>query len=351
MTVRPLLALATVFAVAAAPSAFDRPASSAAQVQPAARVPGFKIGHFTLTERPTGCTVIIAPPNTVGGVDVRGGAPGTIETDLLKPENTVSIVNAVFLTGGSAFGLAVHTGVQKYLESQKLGYPAGGYFVPIVPGAVIFDLTVGDGKIRPDGDCGFQAASAATADAVREGSVGAGAGATVGKFAGGRPMKGGVGYASLTLDTGLIVSAIVVTNAAGSIVDPATGKAIAGVLAADGKTIEDPHALIRRGVVPTGSPVANTTIGVIMTNAKLTKAEALKVSQMAHDGLARTIYPVHTGGDGDTLFTLASGTVTTDFSRVGVLAAEAVADAVVRSVRTATGLPRYPSIADLAAIK
>lgn len=339
---RPLLTSATLLALATALSG----------AQPAATgVPGFKIGHFTLSQRPTGCTVIIAPPNTVGGVDVRGGAPGTIETDLLRPENTVSTVNAVFLTGGSAFGLAVHTGVQKYLESQKLGYPAGGYFVPIVPGAVIFDLPVGDGKIRPDGDCGFNAASAAKEGPVQEGSIGAGAGATVGKFSGGRPMKGGVGYASLTLDNGLIVSAIIVTNAAGSIVDPATGKAIAGVRAADGVTLEDPHALIRRGVVPTGSPVANTTIGVIMTNAKLTKAEALKVSQMAHDGLARTIYPVHTGGDGDTLFTLASGTVTTDFSRVGVLAAEAVADAVVRSVRMATGLPNIPSVSDLAKIK
>lgn len=339
---RPLLTSATLLALATALSG----------AQPAATgVPGFKIGHFTLSQRPTGCTVIIAPPNTVGGVDVRGGAPGTIETDLLRPENTVSTVNAVFLTGGSAFGLAVHTGVQKYLESQKLGYPAGGYFVPIVPGAVIFDLPVGDGKIRPDGDCGFNAASAAKEGPVQEGSIGAGAGATVGKFSGGRPMKGGVGYASLSLDNGLIVSAIIVTNAAGSIVDPATGKAIAGVRAADGVTLEDPHALIRRGVVPTGSPVANTTIGVIMTNAKLTKAEALKVSQMAHDGLARTIYPVHTGGDGDTLFTLASGTVTTDFSRVGVLAAEAVADAVVRSVRMATGLPNIPSVSDLAKIK
>lgn len=335
-----LLTSAILVAVAAAPAAHQ-----------AGVPPGFKIGHFTLSERPTGCTVVIAPPNSVGGVDVRGGAPGTIETDLLRPENTVSIVNAVFLTGGSAFGLDVHGGVQKYLESQKIGYPAGGFLVPIVPGAVIFDLPVGDGRIRPDGNCGFNAAAAATEGTVAEGTIGAGAGATVGKFTGGRPMKGGVGYASLKLENGLIVSAIVVTNSVGSIVDPATGKAIAGVRAADGKTIEDPHALIRRGVVPTGSPMANTTIGVIMTNAKLTKAEALKVSSMAHDGLARTIYPVHTGGDGDTLFTLASGSVTTSFSQVGVLAAEAVADAVLRSVRAATGVPGYPSISDLAKIK
>ncbi|TAK18066.1 MAG: peptidase S58 family protein, partial [Acidobacteria bacterium] len=311
-------------------------------------MPGFKVGHFTLSQRPTGCTVVIAPPNTVGGVDVRGGAPGTIETDLLKPENTVGIVNAVFLTGGSAFGLAVHSGVQQFLESQKQGYPAGGFFVPIVPGAVIFDLPVGDGRIRPDGDCGFKAATAANDGPIEEGSVGAGAGATVGKFTGGRPMKGGVGYAALKMDNGLVVAAIVVTNSVGSIVDPTTGKAIAGVRAADGKTLEDPRALIRRGVAPSGSPVENTTIGVVMTNARLTKAEATKVAGMAHDGLARTIYPVHTGSDGDTLFTLASGTVTAEFSRVGTLAAEAVADAVLRAVRAAKGLPNYPSISDLA---
>jgi L-aminopeptidase/D-esterase-like protein len=325
--------------------------ATASSAQQSTLPAGFKVGHFTLPQRPTGCTVVIAPPNTTGGVDVRGGAPGTIETDLLKPENMVQIVNAVFLTGGSAFGLSVHGGVQRYLESQKMGFPAGGYFVPIVPGAVIFDLPVVDGRIRPGEECGFNAASAATEGAVAEGSVGAGAGATVGKFTGGRPMKGGVGFASLKMDSGLIVAAIVVTNAAGSIVDPATGKAIAGVRAADGKSLEDPHALIRRGIVPTGSPIANTTIGVVMTNAKLTKAEALKVSQMAHDGLARTIYPVHTSGDGDTLFTLASGTVTENYSRVGVLAAEAVADAVLRSVRAAAGVPGFPSISDLAKIK
>jgi L-aminopeptidase/D-esterase-like protein len=325
--------------------------ATASPAQQSALPAGFKVGHFTLPQRPTGCTVIIAPPNTTGGVDVRGGAPGTIETDLLKPENMVQIVNAVFLTGGSAFGLEVHSGVQKYLESQKMGFPAGGYFVPIVPGAVIFDLPVGDGRIRPGAECGFNAASSASEGPVAEGSVGAGAGATVGKFSGGRPMKGGVGFASLKMDNGLIVSAIVVTNAAGSIVDPATGKAIAGVRAADGKSLEDPHALIRRGVVPSGSPIANTTIGVIMTNAKLTKAEALKVSQMAHDGLARTIYPVHTSGDGDTLFTLASGALAENYSRVGVLAAEAAADAVLRSVRAATGVPGFPSITDLAKIK
>lgn len=314
-------------------------------------VPGIKVGHFTLAGRPTGCTVVLAPANTVGGVDVRGGAPGTIETDLLKPENAVPTVNAVFMTGGSAFGLATHDGVMKYLENQKIGFPFGGSYVPIVPGAVIFDLPVGDGRIRPDADCGFRAAAAATDGPIAEGSVGAGAGATVGKFSENRPMKGGVGVASLKTADGLIVAAIVVTNASGSIVDPVTGRAIAGVRAADGKTLEDPRALLRRGVVPTGSPIANTTLGVVVTNAKLTKAEATKVASMAHDGFARTIYPVHTGVDGDTIFTLATGTVDTNYSKVGVLAAEAIADAVLRSVRAATGVPGYPSISDLAKIK
>ena len=340
-TVKLLLTSAILVAMAVAPPA-AQPAATA--------VPGFKIGHFTLNQRPTGCTVIIAPPNTVGGVDVRGGAPGTIETDLLRPENMVSIVNAVFLTGGSAFGLGVHTGVQRYLESQGIGFRAGAFHVPIVPGAVIFDLPVGDGKIRPGEDCGFRAAAAAKDGPVEEGSVGVGAGATVGKFTDGRPMKGGVGFASLKLGD-LIVTALVVTNAAGSIVDPATGKPIAGVREADGKTIADPRALIRRGILPAGSPIANTTLGIVMTNARLTKAEASKISSMAHDGFARTIYPVHTAVDGDTIFTLGSGTVTADASKVGVLAAEAMADAVLRSVRAAKGVPGYPSISDLAKIK
>jgi L-aminopeptidase/D-esterase-like protein len=337
--VRLLLTSAILVALAAAPAAHQ-----------ASVPPGFKIGHFTLSERPTGCTVVIAPPNSVGGVDVRGGAPGTIETDVLRPENTVQVVNGVFLTGGSAYGLAVHTGVQKYLESQKIGFPIAGGVVPIVPGAVIFDLPVGDGRIRPGEDCGFRAAAAANAGPIAEGTVGAGAGATVGKFSGNAPMKGGVGFASLTLD-GLIVSAIVVTNAVGSIVDPVTGKAIAGVRDADGKTLADPRALIRRGIVPPGSPITNTTLGIVMTNAKLTKAEATKVAAMAHDGFARTIYPVHTGADGDTIFTISGGNVAAPFSKVGVLAAEAISDAVLRSVRAAKGVPGYPSISDLAKIK
>lgn len=314
-------------------------------------VPGVRVGHHTLTERPTGCTVILFPPNTVGSVDVRGSAPGTVETDLLRPENDVSVVHAILLTGGSAFGLAARDGVVAYLEQQHIGFQFGGSYVPIVPGAVIFDLPVGDGRIRPGPDCGRQAATSASAGPVVEGSVGVGAGATVGKFGGaGHAMKGGVGSASLTMSDGLIVAALVVTNAAGSIVDPVTGKPVAGVRAADGVTLEDPRALIRRGVVPTGG--GNTTLGVVVTNAKLTKAEALKIASMAHDGFARAILPVHTKVDGDTIFALGTGTVTADYSRVGVLAAEAMSDAILRSVRAAKGiLPDYPAVSDLRRIR
>jgi L-aminopeptidase/D-esterase-like protein len=347
-----IAAAAGLGVVAAAPRVLPSPAP-AAQTAPSGvtAVPGVRVGHFTLAERPTGCTVILLPPNTVGGVDQRGGAPGTVETDLLRPENDVSVVHAILLTGGSAFGLRARDGVMDYLEQQHIGFQFGGSYVPIVSGAVIFDLPVGDGRIRPGADCGMKAATSATAGPVVEGSVGVGAGATVGKFGGGgHAMKGGVGSSALVMSDGLIVAALVVTNASGSIVDPATGKAVAGVRTADGVTLEDPRALIRRGVVPTAS--GNTTLGVIVTNATLTKAQAMKVASMAHDGFARTILPVHTKVDGDTIFALGTGAMTADYSRVGVLAAEAMSDAILRSVRTAKGiLPDYPAVSDLHPIR
>ncbi len=311
------------------------------------RVPGIKVGHLTLDTRPTGCSVILAPPNTVGAVDVRGGAPATVETDLLRPDELVSTIHAVVLSGGSAFGLDARGGVMKYLEEQKIGYAFGGAFVPIVSGAAIFDLRVGDNpKVRPDAVCGYEAAARATTGRVSEGSVGAGAGATVGKFGEpGRAMKGGVGTASLTMADGLIVGTYVVVNAAGSIVDRA-GKPVAGVRGSDGKSLEDPFALIRRGMAPGGTR-ENTTLGVVATNARLTKSQAQRVAAMAHDGFARTIVPSHTMGDGDTIFTLATGQVDGDVSRIGVLAAEAMSDAILRAVRAAKGLPGYPGVADL----
>jgi L-aminopeptidase/D-esterase-like protein len=322
----------------------DDPSGTAAGIT---KVDGIRVGQVTLDTRPSGCTVILTPPNTVGAVDVRGGAPATVETDLLRPDELVSTINAVVIAGGSAFGLDTRSGVMKYLEEQKVGFAFGGAYVPIVSGAAIFDLPIG-GKplIRPDAQCGYQAAQRASAGPVAEGSVGAGAGATIGKFGGAnRAMKGGTGTAALVTTDGLVVGALVVVNASGSIVDPRTGRAVAGVRSADGKTLEDPFALLRRGIAPAGSG-ENTTIGVIATNARFAKAQAQKIAAMAHDGFARTIVPSHTMSDGDTIFALATGQVDADVNRVGVLAAEAMSDAILRAVRAAKGLPGFPGLAD-----
>lgn len=315
-------------------------------------VPGIKVGHFTLTERPTGCTVILTEAGALAGVDVRGSAPGTIETDLLNPLNLVQQVHGVFLSGGSAFGLDVATGVRKYLYEKKIGFDMRVAKVPIVPGAILYDLNVGGHpEIWPTADCGYRAALSATDGPVAEGNVGAGAGATVGKFGGGGdPMKGGVGTASIVMPDGLVVAALVAVNAVGDVVDPATGKVVAGMRTADGRGLADARTLLRAGRPVRTMPGQNTTIGVVATNARLTKTEATKVAQMAHDGLARAIYPAHTMGDGDTIFALATGVQQTgdaDVSRVGALGAEMMADAIVRAVRQATSLPGYPAARDL----
>lgn len=313
-------------------------------------VPGIKVGHFTRTERPTGCTVILTEAGAVAGVDVRGSAPGTIETDLLNPINLVEQVNAVFLSGGSAFGLDVATGVRQYLFEKKIGFQTRAANVPIVPGAILYDLNVGDKpEIWPTADCGYRASQTASDGPVAEGNVGAGAGATIGKSGGGGPMKGGVGTASITMADGLVVAALVAVNAVGDIVDPATGKVVAGVRSADGKGLADSRKILRGGRMPSGAqPGQNTTIGVVATNARLTKTQATKVAQMAHDGLARAIYPAHTMGDGDTIFALATGAIAgADVSRIGALGAEMVADAIVRAAREATGIPGYPAARDL----
>lgn len=317
-------------------------------------VPGIRVGHHTLAERPTGCTVVLAPEGTVGGVDVRGGAPGTRETDLLDPVNTVEIVNAVVLAGGSAFGLDAASGVVRYLEEQGVGYPIGPVVrVPIVSAAILYDLGVGgDWTVRPGPECGYRAAVGATGDPVGSGSVGAGAGATVGKLAGmGRAMKGGVGSASVTLPGGLVVAALVAVNAVGDVIDPSTGRVVAGVRSEGGTTLADARVLLRAGGSSGGSAGRNTTIGVVATNARLTKAEATRVALMAQDGYARAIYPVHTPGDGDTIFSLATGTLAdsarTSAGQVGALAADVVAAAILDAVRSATSLPGLPAAADL----
>ena len=323
-------------------------------------VAGIKVGHFTLAERPTGCTAILTEAGATAGVDVRGGAPGTRETDLLQPLNTVQQVHAIVLSGGSAFGLDAATGVVRYLEEKGVGYDVGIAKVPIVPAAILFDLAVG-GKpsVRPTADCGYRAAQAATGGPVAEGNVGAGAGATVGKSAGpGRAMKAGIGTASITTADGLVVAALVAVNAVGDIVDPATGRVVAGVRTADGKGLADARTIVRAGAfgrapaLEAPRPMENTTLGVVATNAVLTKAQAHKVAQMAHDGLARAISPAHTPSDGDTIFALATGTRAgeANVALIGALAAEVMAAAILRAATQATGIAGYPAAGDLTAV-
>jgi L-aminopeptidase/D-esterase-like protein len=329
-------------------------------------VAGIKVGHHTLTERPTGCTVVLTEAGAVAGVDVRGGAPGTRETDLLDPVNMVQKVHGLVLSGGSAFGLDAAGGVMRYLEEKGVGFDAFVAKVPIVPAAILFDLGVGGNpKIRPTAECGYLAAQAATDGPVAEGNVGAGAGATIGKTGGpARSMKAGIGSAAIVLPGGLVVAALVAVNAVGDIIDPATGKVVAGVRNADGKGLADARVLVRSGALgrrdpdfdrkrpgasATARPGENTTIGVVATNATLTKVEVAKVAQMAHDGFARAISPVHTPGDGDTIFALATGALPGEANAglIGALAAEAMADAIVRAATQATGLPGIPAVRDL----
>jgi L-aminopeptidase/D-esterase-like protein len=314
-------------------------------------VPGITVGHFTRPERPTGCTVVLTvPQGAIASVDVRGGGPATRETDLLNPVNTVDRVHAIVLSGGSAFGLDAATGVMRYLEERGIGFDARVARVPIVPGASLFDLGIGDPTIRPTADCGYRAAAAASDGPVQEGDVGAGAGATVGKWAGmARAMKAGIGTAAITLPDGLVVAALVAVNAIGDIVDPATGRTIAGVRTPDGRGLADVRPLLRAPATPQARPGESTTIGVVATNATLTKAQAAKVAQMAHDGLARAIVPSHLTFDGDTVFAVATGALAGPprVDIVGALAADALTEAIVRAARASRGLPGLPSAATL----
>jgi L-aminopeptidase/D-esterase-like protein len=316
-------------------------------------VAGIRVGHHTLSERPTGCTVILAEAGAVAGVDVRGGAPATRETDLLDPSKTIREVHAVVLSGGSAFGLDAASGVMRYLEARGIGFDTGVARVPIVPAASLFDLHVGGRPgVRPDAECGARAAEAASAGQVPEGSVGAGAGATVGKLLGpGRAMKAGVGTAAITLEDGLVVAALVAVNAIGQINDPATGAPMAGLRSEDGASIVDLRPLVRAGALGRPLPEGeNTTLGVVATNARLTKAQARKVAEMAHDGLARTLYPAHLPLDGDAIFALATGAhdQPAEVAVIGALAADVVAEAILRAATQATGLPGLPAARDLA---
>lgn len=346
-------------------------------------IAGIKVGHHTLEDRTlkdhptTGCTVILTETGATAAVDVRGASPGTRETALLDPRNSIQQVHAVVLSGGSAFGLAAADGVMSYLANRGVGYRTRAARVPIVPAAILYDLGVGDPDVRPGANCGIEAARNAQEAyelehrIIDEGSVGAGAGATVGKLAGpGRAMKGGVGTALIELRDGLQVAALMVVNAVGDVHDPATGDLIAGVLSEDGRRLVGAGALLREPVPDT--PGENTTIGVVATNALLDKAQLGVVARMAHDGLARAVRPAHTPVDGDTIFALATGlwpphaevlrmaSLTTvadrppytrnpsaDLLRIGALAAEVTAEAIVRGVRAARGLPGYPAVRDL----
>lgn len=301
-------------------------------------VAGIEVGHFTDSRRPTGCTVILAREGAVAGVDVRGAAPGTRETDLLHPTNLVERVHAVLLAGGSAWGLDAATGVMRWLEEQGVGLTVGPGRIPIVPAAVLFDLYLGDTSIRPDAQAGYAACVAARRDAPAEGNVGAGSGAVIGKiFGADRAMKGGIGTASLTVN-GITMGALIACNALGDVVDPETGAIIAGARTADGKGFLDSRQALLRGEPPKRLVAgSNTTIGVIATDAVLTKAQASRLATVGHDGLARSINPAHTMLDGDTLFALGTGASgkSADMMVLATMAAEVVARAVTRAARAA----------------
>ncbi len=313
-------------------------------------VPGIRVGHAHDLEAITGCTVVLCEDGAVGGVDQRGGAPGTRETDLLRPMHLVEKVHAVLLTGGSAFGLDAAAGVMAYLEERRIGFDIGVTHVPIVPAAVLFDLAIGDGHKRPNAYMGRAACMAASTGPVEQGSVGAGTGACVGSLFGPPfQMKGGIGTASINLGGGLVVGALAAVNAFGDVVDPTTGQIVAGarkpprgVELAD--TLASMRSLIGKAVI--GLAARNTVIGVVATNARLSKEETNKVAQMAQDGLARAIRPAHTLLDGDTIFALATGKKPGNVNLVGAYAAEAFAQAILSGVRAATSLGDRPAVRD-----
>jgi L-aminopeptidase/D-esterase-like protein len=315
-------------------------------------VRGVRVGHHTLTERPTGCTVVLVDGGAIAGVAQQGAAPGTRETDMLRSTGGTNRIDAIALSGGSAYGLSVASGVVRWIEERK-GREGSkgrkGTHAPIVPAGVLIDLWVGNRPdVRPDADCGYRASAAASSSPVAEGTIGAGAGATVGKLAGvGRAMKGGIGTAAVELPSGLQVAALVAVNALGDVVDPRSGEIVAGTRAPDG-SLADARTLLRHGLA---QPRAgeNTTIGVIATNAALTNADAHRLARMADDGYARTIVPIHTQADGDTVFAVATGRWrgAVDPTALGALAADVMADAIVRAATQATAAAGTPAARDM----
>lgn len=313
-------------------------------------VPGIQVGHAQDIEAITGCTVVLCEDGAVGGVDQRGGAPGTRETDLLRPMHLVEKVHAVLLTGGSAFGLDAAAGVMAYLEERRIGFDVGVTRVPIVPAAVLFDLAIGDAHTRPDAAMGRAACLAASSGSPAQGSIGAGTGACVGGIFGPAfQMKGGIGTAGIDLGGGLVVGALAAVNAFGDVVDPSGGQIIAGARKPPrGKELADTMTAMRSmiGKAAIGFAGRNTVIGVVATNARLTREETNKVAQMAQDGLARTIRPAHTLLDGDTIFALATGKKAGNINLVGAYAAEVFAQAVLNGVWAATSLGDRPAARD-----
>ena len=319
-------------------------------------VPGIAVGHADDPEALTGCTVILCERGAVGGIDQRGGAPGTREVDALHPMHLVQKAHAVMLAGGSAFGLDAATGAMKWLEERGVGYGYGGAKVPIVPAAILFDLGIGNPAVRPDAAMGYRACQAASAAKPKEGNFGAGMGCTVGKILGPRQaMKGGIGTASVDLGGGALVGAIAAVNVFGDVVE--NGQIIAGVRAAEvgplhlgapgyfADTLVVMKNLVGKAIMAFASR-SSTVIGVVATNARLDKEESNKVAQMAHDGLARVIRPAHTMLDGDTIFALATGDKAVDVNIVGAFAAEAVAQAILNGVRAAESVAGYPAVRD-----
>ncbi len=307
-----------------------------------------KVGHKENLDAATGCTVILCENGATGGVDVRGGAPGTRETDLLDPLNMVEEIHGVLLTGGSAFGLDAASGVMKYLEEKKVGLDVGVTSVPIVVAAVLFDLDIGDHRIRPDKSMGYQACHNASKGKVQEGTIGAGTGATVGKILGGQySMKGGLGSYAVKLGD-LKVGALVAVNAMGDILDTNRQKIIAGALKDDYRSFANTEKVMMAYYDREHKPfVKNTSIGVIASNAKLSKAQANKVASMAHNGFARTIRPSHTMSDGDTIFTMASNKVQAHVNVVGLLAANVMERAVINGIKKASSLAGIKAYKDL----
>ncbi len=321
-------------------------------------IPGIRVGHAQDEQALTGCTVILCEKGAVGGVDQRGGAPGTREVDALHTMHLVTKVHGIVLAGGSAFGLEAATGVMRYLEEKGVGFDTHVYKVPIVPSAILFDLGIGNPKIRPDAAMGYQACLNASAEPPAEGNIGAGMGATVGKILGvGQCMKSGIGTASLEIGAGVMVSAIVAVNAFGDIIDPSSGQIIAGArtkavgplhIGAPGYFADSLHVmqtLIGRTALGYGSR-GNTVIGVVATNARLDKEQSNKVAQMAHDGLARTVKPAHTMLDGDTIFAIATGEHNADVNIVGAYAAEVFSQAILRAVRAAKPVAGLPALSE-----